>query len=57
VCLSGSFGDIKTKGRPDRTVLHAIIDNRELLDKSQAMYSLVELNFFRSLLAGCGKSE
>lgn len=53
MCLSGSFGDIKTKGRPDRTVLHAIIDNRELLDKSQAMYSLVELNFFRSLLGRC----
>ena len=43
--LSGSFGDIKTKRRPDRTVLHAIIDNRELFDKSQAMDSLVELTF------------
>jgi hypothetical protein len=43
--LSGSFGDIKTKRRPDRTVLQAIIDNRELFDKSQAMNSLVELTF------------
>jgi hypothetical protein len=43
--LSGSFGDIKTKRRPDRTVLHAIIDNRELFDKSQAMNSVVELTF------------
>jgi hypothetical protein len=45
VCLNGSFGDIKTKRRPDRTVLHAIIDNRELFDKSQAMNSVVELTF------------
>jgi hypothetical protein len=45
LCQSGSFGDIKTKRRPDRTVLHAIIDNRELFDKSQAMDSLVELTF------------
>jgi hypothetical protein len=45
VCLSGSFGDIKTKRRPDRTVLHAIIDNREWFDNSQAVNSLVELTF------------
>ena len=45
MCLSRSFGAIKTKRRPDRTVLHAIIDNRELFDKSQAMNSLVELTF------------
>jgi hypothetical protein len=45
VCLNGSFGDTKTTRRPDRTVLHAIIDNRELFDRSQAMNSLVELTF------------
>jgi hypothetical protein len=35
--------DLKTKRRPDRTLLHAIIDNRESFDKSQAMNSLIEL--------------